>query len=449
MTRAFIRNYIIFIITVTVCVLLSGVIVNYFAYYSLKDTVCTGIKKNTSMLLRELERGEPIEETLELYSSELGMDIYFFDTQGIPIAQSSCGERFYEHSDWDFEKSVLHEINPVTNISHMEKYSVSFEPYEIYVASVMPYSKISVHTDKLVRVLVLITVIALILVNVVIAVYYLMRYRPKFTLKNGVVYENMNVPIPENILPEYEPVVEAYKQLQELEAGRDRRMTEFVSNISHELKTPLTVIKGFIGAIVDGTIEPEHRYTYLVKVLNETSRMQQIIKNMLNTAHIESGQISLSIEQFNILDVVAEILFMFERKIESKNIRIIGISYPEIIVSGDRILLHQVFYNLIENAVKFVDEGGTITISVKYKNDHIYFSIRNTGKGIPQKELVHVFDRFYKSDYSRSENPDGAGLGLSIVKRFVNQHKGTITIASAEGEYTEFVMRFPESFIVK
>ncbi len=449
MTKSFIRNYLISIITVILCILFSGVVVNYFTYYSLKDTVCTGIEKNTSLMLKELENGEPLEETVKLYSKELGMDIYFFDVNGQTLAKGSCNEKFYKHSKWDFEKSVQHEINPITNISHMEKYSVSFEPYEVCVASVMPYSSISVHTDKLVRIVVWITAIALIFINMVIFIYYLLSYRPKFNMKDGVVYENLNVPVPDKVLPEYEPVVEAYKQLVEKETSSELRMVELVSNISHELKTPLTVIKGFIGAIVDGTIEPEHRYTYLVKVLNESNRMQQIIKNMLNTANIESGQISLNVEQFNILDIISEVLFMFERNIEEKNVNIISIRYPEIIVLGDRILLHQVFYNLIENAVKFVDENGTITISTKYENKYINFCIRNTGKGIPQKDLVHVFDRFYKSDYSRSENPDGAGLGLSIVKRFVNQHKGNITISSVEGKYTQFVMRFPKSFIIK
>lgn len=118
------------------------------------------------------------------------------------------------------------------------------------------------------------------------------------------------------MLPQYEPLLKAIRALQERLNYSDKHMVEFVSNISHELKTPLTVIKGFLGAVLDGTIDAEHRYKYLVKVLNETNRMQQIIKNMLNTSNIEAGKITLKIEQFNIIEVLAEIIFMFEKELK-------------------------------------------------------------------------------------------------------------------------------------
>ena len=160
-------------------------------------------------------------------------------------------------------------------------------------------------------------------------------------------------------------------------------------------------------------------------------------------------KITLKIEQFNIIEVLAEIIFMFEKRIEEKHINIISISYPEILVSGDRILLHQVFYNLFENAVKFVDYNGMITIAIDYCDGNIHFFINNSGSGIPKKDLAHVFDRFFKSDYSRSDNPDGVGLGLSIVRKFVNQHHGNITISSEEGRFTEFMLTFPRDFIAE
>lgn len=460
MTKNFIRRYFVQIGVILICVLFTGLMIVFYTYLSLKNNMCQNVERNSQLILSDLEdeydsnlNNSFNSEMLEIYNNNLYMDIYIYDISGNILASNSFNDEFYEHINWDFSSSVQCEINPVTNISYMEKFTVSFEPNEVYVACVMPYSKISAHTDQALKALLIAIIVIIIAFSVVYWIYIYVKYKYLFQIEKnaekGVGEDNVIIPIPEHVIPEYEPLVLAVKTLQERMDYSDRHMVEFISNISHELKTPLTVIKGFLGAIIDGTIDAEHRYTYLVKVLNESNRMQQIIKNMLNTSNIEAGKITLKMGQFNILDVISEIIFMFERQIENKHINIMSIAYPEIMVSGDRILLHQVFYNLMENAIKFVDKGGNITISVGYYDRNIYFHINNTGNGIPQKDLVHVFDRFFKSDYSRSNNPDGVGLGLSIVRKFVNQHNGNITISSEEGKFTEFVLTFPQNFAVK
>lgn len=459
MTKSFIRNYFIILGLMFICVLFTGLMIIFYTYCSLKDTICQNVERNSEVLIKDftseyINGGDNFDSNiLEIHSDNLRMDIYIFDSQGNEIISHSFEDEFYPHPEWDFSTGFQHSIDPVTNICHMEEFSVDFEPYDVYVACVLPYTRISNHTDKAVRALIIVLIIATAVFTLGYCIHIFFKYRYVFDIEKSerkkIPNNQLNIPIPKNVTPEYEPLVEAVKILQKQLNYREKHMVEFVSNISHELKTPLTVIKGFLGAIIDGTIDSEHRYTYLVKVFNETNRMQQIIKNMLNASSIEAGKITLNIEQFNILDVISEIIFMFERQIEEKHIKIITIGYPEIMVSGDRILLHQVFYNLFENAVKFVDDGGCITLRAGYHNKNICFYIKNTGNGIPQTDLEHVFDRFFKSDYSRGENPDGAGLGLSIVRKFVNQHHGNISINSEEGNHTELVLTFPQNFAVR
>lgn len=459
MTKGFIRNYFVILGLMFICVLFTGLMIIFYTYCSLKDTICQNAERNSEVLIKDftseyINGGDNFDSNiLSIHSENLCMDIYIFDMQGNEIISHSFEDEFYPHADWDFSKDFQHEINPVTNICHMEKYSVTFEPYDVYVACVQPYTRISDHTDKAVKALIIVLIISTAVFTVGFWTRTFFKYKYVFKIEKSErknnYSEELNIPVPQNVIPEYEPLVESVKALQKKLNSREKNMVEFVSNISHELKTPLTVIKGFLGAIIDGTIDSEHRYKYLVKVYNESNRMEQIIKNMLNVSNIESGNITLDIEQFNILDVISEIIFMFERHIEEKHIKIITIAYPEIMVSGDRILLHQVFYNLFENAVKFVDEGGCITLKAGYRSGNIYFYIKNTGDGIPQNDLEHVFDRFFKSDYSRSENPDGAGLGLSIVRKFVNRHHGNISINSEKGKFTELILNFPQSFAVR
>lgn len=458
MTKNLLRHYFFIIGIIFFCVLFTGLVLILQSYLSLKNTVFKNSEKLSELILNDFENEILItgdksldSSMLDIYSQNLKMDIYIFDVLGNVIISNSYNEEYYQHSDWDFKSAFKYDINPVTNVSYIKKFEVGFEPFEVYLAFVMTYNVISEQTDKEVNVLLLILLILISVFSIILYIYNYNKYKYVLQIEkncgSGYVGEYAEIALPKKVLPQYEPLLKAIRALQERLNYSDKHMVEFVSNISHELKTPLTVIKGFLGAVLDGTIDAEHRYKYLVKVLNETNRMQQIIKNMLNTSNIEAGTITLKIEQFNIIEVLAEIIFMFEKRIEEKHINIISIGYPEILVSGDRILLHQVFYNLFENAVKFVEFNGIITISVDYFDGNIHFFINNSGNGIPKRDLAHIFDRFFKSDYSRSDNPDGVGLGLSIARKFVNQHHGNITISSEEGRFTEFMLTFPRDFI--
>ncbi|MEE1279291.1 MAG: HAMP domain-containing sensor histidine kinase [Oscillospiraceae bacterium] len=228
--------------------------------------------------------------------------------------------------------------------------------------------------------------------------------------------------------------------LSELEMMRKN----FIANVSHELKTPMTTIGGFIDGILDGTIPQNQQEHYLKLVSDEVGRLSRLVKAMLNVAKIEAGETKINATVFNISDIIFTTLFSFEKKIEDKKIDIRGLSeMDKIMVCGDRDLIHQVLYNLIDNAVKFCNDEGYLEFISKSENGKCYIHVKNSGNGLSKEELNHVFDRFYKTDKSRGLDKTGVGLGLHIVKTIVDMHGGDITVGSVRGEYTEFIIGLP------
>lgn len=226
--------------------------------------------------------------------------------------------------------------------------------------------------------------------------------------------------------------------LEDLEKSR----SSFVANVSHELKTPMTTIGGFIDGIIDGTIDSEHRDYYLKIVSDEVKRLSRLVVSMLNMSKIESGELTLSISKFNISDMLLKIFLSFERQIEAKKIHIEGLAnIGSVSIEADPDMINQVFYNLVDNAVKFTDIGGTISIYTETDGEYFTAYLRNTGKGISPDDLERIFDRFYKADKSRSLDAKSAGLGLFIVKSIVELHDGKIYADSIQNEFTEFTVK--------
>ena len=226
-------------------------------------------------------------------------------------------------------------------------------------------------------------------------------------------------------------------------AIEEEAQRSFIANVSHELKTPMTTISGFIDGILDGTIPPEREREYLTIVSREVKRLSRIVVSMLNLSKIEAGEVNLSPIRYDISAQIFETLLPFEQVIEQKHIHVVGFeSMGTVTVNADRDLLQQVIYNLLDNAVKFTPDGGTISIRAKNTLTETYVSIRNTGSVNPN-ELSRIFERFYKVDKSRSFDIKGVGLGLYIVKTIVNMHDGEIKASGKEGEYVQFAFRIP------
>ncbi|MCC8074364.1 MAG: HAMP domain-containing histidine kinase [Clostridiales bacterium] len=231
----------------------------------------------------------------------------------------------------------------------------------------------------------------------------------------------------------------AFNTMADSIASAEARRQEFVANISHELKTPMTTIAGFSDGILDGTIPPEKQRECLQVISDETRRLSRLVRRMLDMSQLsakEQGDICQS--QFNGVETFAQVLISLERKITSRGLDV-DVNFPDqdVMVWGDPDSITQVCYNLMDNAIKFATPGTAIGVSIVPKGNKAWFSVRNTGETIPPEELGMIFDRFHKSDRSRSLDKEGVGLGLYIVKTILNNHKETITVTSENG-VTEF-----------
>lgn len=232
------------------------------------------------------------------------------------------------------------------------------------------------------------------------------------------------------------------QSLATLESSR----RSFVANISHELKTPMTTISGFIDGILDGTIPPEKQDHYLGVVSDEVKRLSRLVVSMLNLSKIEDGKLELKSNKFDLSQMFFNILLTFEQRIDKKHIVIDGLNKMHSVnIVADQDLIYQVVYNLVDNAVKFTDDGGSIGVYIAEESDRVIVGIRNTGVGIPSDEVNMIFERFYKVDKSRSEDVKGTGLGLYLTKSIVEMHGGQIAVRSKQEEYTEFIFWIPKS----
>lgn len=237
----------------------------------------------------------------------------------------------------------------------------------------------------------------------------------------------------------------AFNNMASSLATTESSRRSFVANVSHELKTPMTTISGFVDGILDGTVPEEKHKQYLQVVSQEVKRLSRLVRSMLDTARIEAGEMTIAPTVFDISETIRQTVFTFEQGIDEKSLEIRGLDTDKVMVLADKDLMHQVVYNLIENAVKFVNENGYIAFAYRIEGKMTWVTIRNSGQGLEKTEVPQLFERFYKSDKSRSLNKNGVGLGLHIVRSIINYHKGEIVVRSVEGEYAEFEFGIPSA----
>jgi signal transduction histidine kinase len=221
----------------------------------------------------------------------------------------------------------------------------------------------------------------------------------------------------------------------------------FIANVSHELKTPMTTISGFIDGILDGTIDSDKESYYLNIVSKEVKRLSRLVESMLSLSKLESGENKINPVSFDLCETICNVVISQEQRINEKSINIIGLDgLVSTNICADRDLIYQVIYNLTDNAIKFTNENGNISFSLSQTNDKIVFTINNTGDIIPKNDLPHIFERFYKSDKSRSDKKNSTGLGLYIVKTIIKLHKGTVYVQSNEEIGTTFTVNLPINY---
>ena len=228
-----------------------------------------------------------------------------------------------------------------------------------------------------------------------------------------------------------------------LEKSEQRRQ-EFVANVSHELKTPMTTIGGYIDGMLDGTIPPEKQKHYMQIVSSEVRRLSRLVRNMLDISRLQAQGVDESRKiRFDLSDVLGDVLIAFEQKINAKKLQV-NVDLPDraLWTRAERDSITQVVYNLVDNAIKFCPEGGQLTLRLYPDGAKAHVAVQNTGPTIDPEELPLLFDRFHKADKSRSADREGWGLGLYIAKAIVGAHGGDIWATSQNG-LTSFEFTIP------
>ena len=253
------------------------------------------------------------------------------------------------------------------------------------------------------------------------------------------------VKVEESYSEEVEELALAFNNMASSLQKSEYQRQEFVANVSHELKTPMTTISGYVDGILDGTIPPHRRDHYLRIVSDETKRLSRLVRSMLDISQLQNQE-GIPEEKkmhFDLEECLGSVLITFEKKINDKKLNV-DVNMPEhpVYTMANRDYVTQVLYNLIDNAVKFCPDGKTLGLTIREGGSKAYISVSNEGDTIPAEELPLVFDRFHKIDKSRSQNRDGWGLGLYIVKTIVCSHGENISVTSKDGR-TEFTFTMP------
>ena len=304
-------------------------------------------------------------------------------------------------------------------------------------------------TDILMRGVYITFIVIFLLSFIILLAFHFLVYRPLHKITEAATqYASGNL--------EYEIPVTTEDEMGYLSASlnymssqlRDMEdyQKKFVANVSHDFRSPLTSIKGYVEAMTDGTIPPELHEKYLKIILFETERLTDLTHDLLTLNEFDTKELLLNKSDFDIQEVLKSTAASFESACTQKHISIELLLMPDaVFVLADKRKIQQVLYNLIDNAIKFSENDSLITVEVSEKNEKVFISVKDHGIGIPRQEQTKIWERFYKSDLSRGKDKKGTGLGLSIVKEIIQAHDEHINVVSTEGVGTEFIFSLSRS----
>ncbi len=485
----FVRYYTVSILIIIVCFLILGCALLVFVGNYWKNEKTDIIVSNVSTLAKttgEMLSSERMKEdtegslmvlcnNLRIVSQAVNADFFIVGTDGeVIVCQDSLVSDFRKtdsdsgakgscniHSHYSFSDEMLNEINkgPYCRISNLNgmlisSFIVAAEPITVneetvaYSFCLQPLEQgVNLYVRDVLKMFLFASAFALVLCFVAV---YLMTY----SLTKP--FRQMSYATKRYSVGDFSPRIDVrgrdelaalcmeFNSMATALATLESTRRSFVANVSHELKTPMTTIGGYIDAILDGTIPREKEEYYLQIVSDEVKRLSRLVVAMLNLSKIEAGEIQIHRGQFDITELIFSTLLSFEQTISKRNIEIRGLeNLLPVQVSADRDMLHQAIYNLVDNAVKFTPDGGWIELKLSSNGKSVSVSIKNSGAGVSSEEISKIFERFYKVDKSRSYDVKGAGLGLYIVKTVIEMHSGTVYATSEEGKYTEFTFTIP------
>ena len=394
-----------------------------------------------------------IHSHFQALSTYLGADIWLLNTDGTVLVNSAggyssesatiiedfdptdMGSNYYMIGDFYgmFRENTLSVAAPVT---------YNFKPRG-YVLIHLPMSVLTGERDALLNITYMTLLFIFAFSLLVLGVFTFAVYRPLLKITSAArQYAEGNFSYALEITGEDEiGQLAATLNYMAHELGEtDEYQKKFVANISHDFRSPLTSIKGYVEAILDGTIPPELQDKYLNIISHEADRLEKLTRSLLVLNDLDERKRMMNIRKFDINDVIKNTANTFEVICSKKNIDLeLLLSGRELFVEADMEQIQQVLYNLLDNAIKFSNDNSSINIETSVKNDKVFVSVKDHGVGIPKDSLSKVWDRFYKTDTSRGKDRKGTGLGLSIVKEIIKAHNQNINVISTEGVGTEFI----------
>ena len=320
-----------------------------------------------------------------------------------------------------------------------------------YVVIHYPISSIQASSDSLLNISYIMLVILFLLSLIIVIFFTEMVYIPLRKITEATeqyAAGNMHYEFSVDSEDEMGYLAASLNYMASEIARSEDNQKKFVANVSHDFRSPLTSIKGYLEAMLDGTIPPEMHEKYLTIVLNETDRLTKLTNSLLTLNNLNTKGVMLERTDFDINQVIRNVAASFEGTCRQKNVAIELVLVGDYLyVNADMGKIQQVLYNLLDNAIKFSHHDSAIKIETTEKRSKIFVSVKDRGIGIPKDALKLIWDRFYKSDLSRGKDKKGTGLGLSITKEIIHAHGEHINVISTEGVGTEFIFSLPKSDI--
>ena len=318
-----------------------------------------------------------------------------------------------------------------------------------YVCIHLPYSQIVDSANSLLNISYLELLVLFLLSLIVLIFFTEMVYIPLkkiTTATEQYAAGNMNYRIKVESEDEMGYLSASLNYMASEIARQEDDQKKFVANVSHDFRSPLTSIKGFLEAMIDGTIPPEMHEKYLKVVLNETNRLTKLTNGLLTLNNLNTSGMLLHKTDFDINAIIREVAESFEQTCKDKKVAIeLVLTGEKLYVNGDVERIEQVLYNLVDNALKFSHHDSVVRIETTEKHSKIFTSVKDSGIGIPKEDQKQIWERFYRTDLSRGKDKNGTGLGLSIVREIIRAHGENINLVSTEGVGSEFIFSLKRS----
>lgn len=440
--------------------IIVGLIISFFIYSIFEESRISMIEKQVEVLEQSIDNYlnqeddsyDELKRILKMASLATDMDAILVDRLGYIYMVSNDEYSNLKYANINIPEEIINNIGSVGYTTNLLKNTESDKPVGYYIKSIDSYSGLSgfvimIQKERYFgRQLFMIVWVAIVIAMVISAlvVYYFAKrlvIKPLEHINNGArrlakgeVEKRVEVVSNDEI----GELAESFNIMAESIEKSDNITKEFISNVSHELRSPITSIKGFVGGIIDGVIPKDKENYYLNIVYDEIGRLARLVNDLLDISAMESGKFNLVVSEFDINSVVKLCILNLEGKIQSKCLSLNAtLNDKRCFVVADRDRIIQVLTNLLENAIKYSEDNGDIKVDVYSKGEKIYISIFNSGENISKDDINHIWDRFYKSDKSRT-NKISTGLGLSIVRLILSQHNQEVWVKNIDGKGVTF-----------